>query len=475
MLNFEQVCRRRRHSSKSEHLFVTQVPADAAADDGGQVYEMGMKFQATVEGKITGIRFYRSAGDVTGDGYTGHLWNASETEVASVVFGTTVVGWNQALLATPYQILDNTTYLVSVNANGKYPFTSGGLASVVTNKHIVSVDDDTNGVFNTTRGELPDTSFGEANYFRDVVFKPHAYWGPVHRQYALEYTVAVSDLDLVEGIEHNLLGGDFTIALLDVVNNPNDPDLRVDLEFATDSSDIDLTSGSIPANITRYSNLPALQGFRGTLANIISFLADATGATLTVRSDIVTSATFHVTSSATPKVFIEGALVAPLSAAAGVDTASALVEAVDPIDLYALQWVPVQEDLNLTVDTPHSLVAAYDLGLVPDTHLLTSDARLKVILEISTNDPDSVLDAGVLPAGVSFDLETAAAITVKGQLDAVIAWLTTGPTFTITAGEPTLATYHIFVVANAAINAGYDDPELGTGPYAFSQVIQATV
>src|SRR5882724_4602790 len=75
------------------------TPAVAAASDPNAV-ELGLKFQATVNGSITGIRFYKGTGN-TGT-HVGHLWTSSGTSLASVTFtNETATGWQQATLATP--------------------------------------------------------------------------------------------------------------------------------------------------------------------------------------------------------------------------------------------------------------------------------------------------------------------------------------------------------------------------------------
>lgn len=150
-------------------LFVAQQPANTDLTDS-MAYELGMQFEATAPGQITAIRYWRAANE-TGS-HTGRIWSATGTQLASATFsGETASGWQTATLSTPLQILANTTYVVSVNANAYYVATNGGLASAVVNSSLSSVADGANGVFGSP-GVFPTSSYDNSNYFRDVAFTP---------------------------------------------------------------------------------------------------------------------------------------------------------------------------------------------------------------------------------------------------------------------------------------------------------------
>ncbi|OBQ30241.1 MAG: hypothetical protein AN485_23940, partial [Anabaena sp. MDT14b] len=74
--------------------------------------------------------------------------------------------------ATPLNIQANTTYVVSVNSNTYYAFTSNGLGTTLTNGDLSAVADGSNGVYDFTPGSFPAQSYQNSNYFRDVVFAP---------------------------------------------------------------------------------------------------------------------------------------------------------------------------------------------------------------------------------------------------------------------------------------------------------------
>jgi hypothetical protein len=145
-------------------IFTSQTPA--ATYSGA--YELGVKFQSTVAGHITGLRYYRMAGE--SGTHIGHLWSATGTLLGSVIFtNETASGWQTAYFATPIAILANTTYVASVNSNVAWGGTDYGLAASVSNGTLKTVADGHNGVY-STRGTFPALSYLSRNYFCDVVF-----------------------------------------------------------------------------------------------------------------------------------------------------------------------------------------------------------------------------------------------------------------------------------------------------------------
>lgn len=148
------------------NIFTSQTPAVTGTDGP---YELGTKFKVTSLGQITQIRYYKTSGE-TGT-HTGRIWSAGGTVLASVTFtGETASGWQTATLSTPYETSANTVYVVSVNSNAEYGATSMGLDNVVTNGPISTVVGG-NGVFGSTLGAFPTTSYHNTNYFRDVTFE----------------------------------------------------------------------------------------------------------------------------------------------------------------------------------------------------------------------------------------------------------------------------------------------------------------
>ena len=146
-------------------VFTTQTPASSSND---QPYELGMKFTSTSAGEITKIRYYKMSGE-TGT-HTGRIWSSTGTQLASVNFTSeTSSGWQTAPLSTALSISANTTYVISVNCVTNYALTSNAMGSTINNGPLSSIAE-SNGVFNTTPGSFPNSSWNNSNYFRDVVF-----------------------------------------------------------------------------------------------------------------------------------------------------------------------------------------------------------------------------------------------------------------------------------------------------------------
>ncbi len=150
-------------------LFTTQVPALKRSSDGANInYELGMKFTATVSGKIKAIRFYKSPRER--GAHIGRIFSTNGAQLASVKFtGETASGWQQQALSVPLDIAADTQYVVSVNTAGTYYVdTINGFARQIVNKDLRSADGSA-GVFGPV-GVRPTSSYQKSNYFRDVVF-----------------------------------------------------------------------------------------------------------------------------------------------------------------------------------------------------------------------------------------------------------------------------------------------------------------
>ncbi|MBD6617921.1 DUF4082 domain-containing protein [Komarekiella sp. 'clone 1'] len=155
-------------SGNAQTVLTTQVPSLANFTDSVS-YELGMKFRSTRGGQITAIRFWKAASE-TGT-HIGKLWTATGTLLESVTFtNETASGWQEQLLETPVNILSNTTYVVSVNANSHYVATQDELASSIVQGDLSSVADGNNGVYNLNPNSFPTGSYRNTNYYRDIAF-----------------------------------------------------------------------------------------------------------------------------------------------------------------------------------------------------------------------------------------------------------------------------------------------------------------
>ncbi len=145
--------------------------------------EVGVKFRSDTPGFVTGLRFYKTAGN-TGV-HVGHLWTAGGAELAQATFsGESASGWQQVHFDGPVAIAAGTTYVASYHApKGHYAAVDGYFSLVGADSaplHALADGvDGGNGIFkyghagSLFSGGGPET-FGAANYLVDVVFEKEA-------------------------------------------------------------------------------------------------------------------------------------------------------------------------------------------------------------------------------------------------------------------------------------------------------------
>jgi hypothetical protein len=153
------------------------TPANLSDPDTSGV-ELGMKFQATAAGAVSGIKFYKGTGD-TGT-HTGSLWTSTGTKLGTVTFsGETASGWQTATFTSgSVNLTPNTTYVASYHSNSHYASTSNFFSANVTNGPLRGLADTAssrNGVYAYGSNSLfPTNSFQKTNYWVDVLFNPQA-------------------------------------------------------------------------------------------------------------------------------------------------------------------------------------------------------------------------------------------------------------------------------------------------------------
>ncbi|MDP9982906.1 hypothetical protein J2W14_002308 [Pseudarthrobacter oxydans] len=153
-------------------VFGQQKPAVPDSQDGG-AYELGMNITPSVDGFITGARFYKSTAN-TGT-HSGSLWSSAGERLATATFtAETASGWQQVRFGQPVPVAAGQKYVISYTApNGHYaskeyqwvsfgltdpPLTvAGGFGSPPA------------GVY-AAPGSFPSTSFSNGNYFVDALF-----------------------------------------------------------------------------------------------------------------------------------------------------------------------------------------------------------------------------------------------------------------------------------------------------------------
>jgi N,N-dimethylformamidase beta subunit-like, C-terminal/Domain of unknown function (DUF4082)/Bacterial Ig-like domain/Fibronectin type III domain/Bacterial Ig domain len=130
---------------------------------------LGIQFQASASGHITGVRFYKET-DNTGT-HIGSLWSATGTLLATGTFtNETASGWQELDFSTPVAITAGTTYVASYfTSTGHYADTQNGLASAVTNGPLTALAG--GGVYAYGSGNaFPSSTFNASNYWVDVVY-----------------------------------------------------------------------------------------------------------------------------------------------------------------------------------------------------------------------------------------------------------------------------------------------------------------
>jgi hypothetical protein len=132
-----------------------------------------MKFTASTNGAITGIRFYKGPQN-TGT-HTGTLWTSTGTQLGTLTFSNeTASGWQTASFATPIQVTAGTTYVVGYHSNGFYSADNNYFTSAVTNGPLTAPSSSAsggNGVYAYgSASAFPTSSFNASNYWVDVIF-----------------------------------------------------------------------------------------------------------------------------------------------------------------------------------------------------------------------------------------------------------------------------------------------------------------
>lgn len=155
-------------------VFGSSIPQNPDSNDGSSV-ELGMRFSPTVDGHVTGIRFYKSPSN-TGT-HVGTLWSSTGSRLARVQFtGETASGWQQAVFDTSVAVEAGSTYVVSYSApNGHYSGDNWFFAYRGLERNPLAVAGgfgaNPAGVYNTSSG-FPESSYQQGNYYVDAMFQP---------------------------------------------------------------------------------------------------------------------------------------------------------------------------------------------------------------------------------------------------------------------------------------------------------------
>ncbi len=148
-----------------------QLPETSSVDDAGAI-EVGVRFNTTVAGFVTGLRFFKGEGN-TGT-HVGRLWSNGGAELAQATFADeTASGW-QTVSVPSVPLEPGTTYVASAFLpNGRYAATAGFFQEaydLAPLRALAHGEDGANGIYRAGSTGFPTSTFGASNYFVDIVF-----------------------------------------------------------------------------------------------------------------------------------------------------------------------------------------------------------------------------------------------------------------------------------------------------------------
>jgi methionine-rich copper-binding protein CopC len=240
----------------------SSAPTTPATNDSSNL-ELGMQFQSSQAGYVTGVRFYKGTGN-TGT-HTGTLWTTGGTKLASGTFSNeTASGWQSMTFARSVPIQANTTYVVSYHApNGHYAADSGyftnGPAVLQPMTGLQATATSPNGVYSVGPTAFPTNSYGNTNYWVDATFN----------------TTPAPNTQPPNVLSNNPANGTGSVSLTPAINITFDePVVQSSLQFTVSSS-------------------------AGNVAGTVSLSTDGTTATFTPSAALAASTTYTVSVKAT--------------------------------------------------------------------------------------------------------------------------------------------------------------------------------
>ena len=145
----------------------------AGFGNDGDPVELGVKFQASVNGFITALRFYKYPLN-TGP-HVGELWTSTGTRLATAPFvNETATGWQQVTLSPAVPITAGTTYIAAYHTSAGYYAVNDLYFNTALNTTALRALADSeggNGVYRYgSSGSFPDQTYRASNYWVDAVF-----------------------------------------------------------------------------------------------------------------------------------------------------------------------------------------------------------------------------------------------------------------------------------------------------------------
>ena len=143
----------------------------------GYPLELGIKLVPKVAGRITGVKFYKAPGD-TGE-HIASLWQQSDSSLLARGNFTneTASGWQTMVFDIPVDVDADEIYVASYStSSGMFGSTHGYfLVDEFASQYITAPATNSiggNGVYATSIGLFPSSTYGGNNYWADVLFIP---------------------------------------------------------------------------------------------------------------------------------------------------------------------------------------------------------------------------------------------------------------------------------------------------------------
>lgn len=161
-----------------QNIWPSASPANADSGDANAV-NIGVKFQSSTAGYISGIRFYKGTA-LNGGTHVGQLWSSTGSLLAQATFaGESSSGWQDVRFNGTVPVKANTTYIASYFApQGHYSYDGAnnpnGLSATISNPPLSALSSGSSGgngvyVYGTAPG-WPTQTYNSTNYWVDVDF-----------------------------------------------------------------------------------------------------------------------------------------------------------------------------------------------------------------------------------------------------------------------------------------------------------------
>lgn len=150
-----------------DSIYTSQTPAEYL-DAGPDGWQVGTRFQADYDGKITGYRFFKAPGE-TGT-HTARLYNYQGQQIHSAQFANeSASGWQRVSFLTTVPVIAGQSYYVTVNTNVKQAKTYAYFTQYggITRSWGLAF----RGAYGQPINAFPSTSSG-SSFFVDVYFRP---------------------------------------------------------------------------------------------------------------------------------------------------------------------------------------------------------------------------------------------------------------------------------------------------------------